>query len=425
MMRFATAWSRARSRAANADAVRILVVNQYFHPDAASSAQILTELCEDLSVNHDVWVVCATPSYNVQHGDAPRPHRLRSQERHGRIRVVRMWSTSFHRSSMLGRVLNYVTFLFTAGFGALRVPKPDVVMTWTDPPPVAALGAILSKVRRVPYVLSCQDIVPESVVAAGELSNRTVIKMLTQSRDIGFRGASRIVSIGHDMEQRLVALGVPLNKIVTIRNWSDGTLVRPLTGPNPFRDEMGWGDKFVVMHSGNLGMGQDLGALLEAAQILQDDPEILFAIVGDGMRKEHWLDEVRRRDIHNVTFVPFQPKENLPYSLGAADIHVVAHTLGMEGFQVPSKLYGMLAAGLPCLAVMARDSEVATTILEAGCGLVADPTDPQAVAVAIRQLKEQDTAEMGRRARGVFEERFDRPIATAEYERLLLEVVAV
>ena len=403
--------------------MRILVLNQYYWPDGASSAQLLTELCEDLAEHHDVTIVTGRPSYNISE-DQPKRRGLLSRERRSGVKLLRVWSTSFPRQSMPGRVANYLTFLTTAILGALRAPKPDVIMTWTDPPPIAAVGALVGRLRGAPFVLSCQDIVPESVVAAGELSNPVMIKVLSASARAGFRGATSVISIGRDMDERLVDLGVPRAKITTIRNWADGALVKPLDGPNPFRSDHGWDDRFVVMHSGNLGMGQDLDGLIEAADLLRGDPDILIALVGEGIRKERYQAEVARRGLTNVEFLPFQPKSELAYSLGAADVQVVAHRRGMEGYQVPSKLYGMLAIGEPCLAAVVEDSEVAATIREADCGLVVAPDDPEAIAQAIRTLRDEaGSTDRGQSARKAFEQRHDRPIATGAY-RALLEAVA-
>jgi putative colanic acid biosynthesis glycosyltransferase WcaI len=398
--------------------VRILVLNQYFHPDQSATAQLLTQLTQDLSEHHEVWVVTGRPSYNVEIG----ARRRMTRERLGDVRVVRTPSATFARHSMLGRVGNYLTFLGTSPFRVLTCPKPDVILAWTDPPPNIALAAVLARVRRAPLVITCQDIVPESVIAAGELSNRVVISLLRRSTRLGFRGATRIVSIGRDMNERLRDMGVPNEKIVTITNWYDGSLVSPLDGPNRFREEHDWGDRFVVMHSGNLGMGQDLEMLIDAAEILRDDPNVLVAIVGEGMHKSAVQRAARDRRLPNVEFLPFQPVERLEESLGAADVHVVSHRRGMEGFQVPSKLYGILAAGKPVLAAVAPGCEVALTVEEADCGEVLEPGDAAELASAILRMKDGPIDELGERAREALERRYDRPIATDAYRELLEDV---
>src|SRR5436309_2380776 len=116
--------------------MRILVINQYFHPDQASTSQLLTELCEDLSAFHDITVVCGRPSYSPV--EARTEQKLVSREQHGAVRVLRTWSTSFRRHSIPGRLGNYTTYLASSLLGILKADRPDVILTMTDPPFVAA-----------------------------------------------------------------------------------------------------------------------------------------------------------------------------------------------------------------------------------------------------------------------------------------------
>lgn len=399
--------------------MRILVLNQYFHPDASATSQLLTQLVEDLSENHDITVVSGRPSYNRQRTDVIlRSNGLSS------VVVKRVRSTAFSRRSMLGRVANYLTFLAGSMLPALASPKPDVVMAWTDPPPVAAIAALVARLRRAPFVFVCQDIAPESVIAAGELRNPVMIAILRATARAGLKGASRVVSIGRDMNERLLGLGVEAERIVTITNWSDGELVKPLSGPNPFRSRNGWDDKFVVMHSGNLGMGQDLDTLVDAAELLREEPGLVIAIVGDGMHKAALQRRVADSGISNMEFLPFQPASELALSLGAADVHLVTHRRGMEGFGVPSKLYGILAAGRPCIAAVVPGCEVALTIEEAGNGTIVDPGDPTLLADAIRAMRDAPLVALGQSARIAFEQRHNRNISTDRYRSLLEEVAA-
>src|SRR5204863_4303484 len=137
-------------------------------------------------------------------------------------------------------------------------------------PPVGLVGAFVARVRHVPFVLGCQDITPEAPIITGDLSNPALIRVLAASARRIFRSAAAVVSIGRDMNRRLEHLGVPADKIHLIPNWFDGSLVAPLTGPSSFRSEHGWDDRFVVMHSGNIGLGQDLNTLIDAAALLAD-----------------------------------------------------------------------------------------------------------------------------------------------------------
>lgn len=401
--------------------LRILVLNQYFHPDRSATSQLLTELCEDLALVHDVTVVTGRPSYDPQF--PVRSRGLVSDERHRRVRVARVWSTQFDRSSgMAGRAVNYATYLASSVVGAVRAGPPDVVLALTDPPPVGLIGLGTARLRGVPFVLVSKDVFPEVAVVLGHLSSRAVIGALRRVSQALFRGADRVVSIGRDMDARLVARGVPRGRIATIHDWSDASVVRPLDGPSVLRAEREWDGRFVVMHSGNVGLSQSLDALIGAADLLRDDPSVVFAIVGEGAAKAGLQAEARRRRLSNVEFLPYQPFETLSDSLGAADLHIVGLRRGLAGYVVPSKVYGILAAGRPYVAAVELGAEPALIAEEHGCGIRVEPDDAQALAEGIRAMRETDLGEMGRNARKAFEERFDRPRATEAYRRVVESV---
>ena len=201
--------------------MRILVVNQYFHPDRSATAQLLTELCEDLSEYHDITVVCGRPSYNPSEQRETRG--FLAEERHGRVLVLRAWSTTYPRTAMAGRLTNYATYLTASVVGAMKAARPDVVLTMTDPPVVAAAAAAASAVRRVPFVYVNQDVFPEVAVVLGKIRNPALVRSLSAVNRSLRRRASRVVAIGRDMERRLVALGTDPAKIHLIPNWADGS----------------------------------------------------------------------------------------------------------------------------------------------------------------------------------------------------------
>jgi len=178
------------------------------------------------------------------------------------------------------------------------------------------------------------------------------------------------------------------------------------------------------MHSGNVGLSQSLGSLIGAADRLHGDPGIVFAIVGEGAAKATLMADVVRRRLDNVEFLPTQPYQTLSDSLGAADVHVVGLRRGLAGYIVPSKVYGILAAGRPYIAAVEAGAEPALIAEEHGCGIRVEPDDPDGLAKGILQMRESDLGEMGRNARRALEERFDRPRATEAYRRILEDVFA-
>jgi glycosyltransferase involved in cell wall biosynthesis len=212
--------------------------------------------------------------------------------------------------------------------------------------------------------------------------------------------AARVIVLGDDMRDRILAKGVAAERVVVVR---DGTAPAASAAQMPGRSdsvvqEIRHGFPFVVLHAGNLGFYGAWETLLAAARILSNE-NTGFVFIGDGANRAAL--ESAARDLPNVKFAPFRPVAQIAHVMMGGDLHIITVKRGLEGVVVPSKLYSTLAAGRPILAVAPPDSDAARIVVESECGLAADPDDPAAVVAAIRQLRAQPArlAEMGRRAR--------------------------
>lgn len=393
--------------------VRVLVVNQYFHPDRSATAQLLTELCDDLAQTSQVNVIAGRPSYN--------PVTDRECDAGRAVQVKRTWSTAFDRTWMPGRLLNYATYLASSVVQAIVASRPDVILAWTDPPLIGLVAAIAARARRVPLVLTTQDIFPDVAIQLGRLHNRAAIAALRRAAKMQFSTAASVVSIGRDMNERLLDLGVAATKLRTISNWADGTRIVPLQSASHLRRVWGVDDHFVVMHSGNVGLSQSLDALVGAAALLRHRSDIVFIIAGEGAAKARLQADVDQQGLSNVRFVSYQSNASLSESLGAADVHIVGLKRGLSGFIVPSKVYGIMAAGRPMVAAVEAQSEPGRIVEEHKCGLRVEPDNPEALAEGILSLTKDSGLDMGKRARTAFEKHYDRPIAAAAYKQVLEE----
>jgi glycosyltransferase involved in cell wall biosynthesis len=173
-----------------------------------------------------------------------------------------------------------------------------------------------------------------------------------------------------------------------------------------------------------VGLSQDLETLIEAADRLRPHDDVVVAIVGDGAAKDGLRREVRRRRLGNVAFLPYQPKARLTDSLGAANLHVVGLRRGLAGCIVPSKVYGIMAAGRPFIAAVEEATEPALLVREHGCGIRVEPGDSDALARAVLEMRDAPRDAMGKRGREAMERLYDRRIATAAYRELLEWVAA-
>lgn len=319
------------------------------------------------------------------------------------------------------RLLNLGTYFALAAIAAFRLVPPDIIVAETDPPLLGALGAALKRRWGCRLVYNVRDLYPDIAYANGGVRSRALLEVLDRGNRLAYRLADRIAVVGEDMSRRIAAKGVPSERIEVVPDWVDCGVIRPLDS-NPLRRE--FGDKFVVMYSGNLGLSQRLETVLEAAAQLRDDPRILFVMVGEGARKRSLMERARRLNLANVIFLPYRPREQLAESLGAADLHLIPLSQGTSGCLVPSKIYGILAAGRPFVAIMEEDAEVARLAREDRLGFVCAPGDGAGLArTALDAIAApSELKRMGERARRIARERYDRPVATRRFARMLDDV---
>jgi colanic acid biosynthesis glycosyl transferase WcaI len=396
---------------------RLLVLNQYYSPGLEATARLLHELCVSLSDEFDVVVVTGMISV----GDV-RPGQTKNQG----VTVIRVNSTSYDRRRLLPRGLNYLTYLFQTLRVALRVGRPDVILCMTDPPMLADIGLIVARRFRVPLIVTSQDVFPEIAVELGRLESPPLVLLLRKLVQIYLQRADRVVAIGETMRDRLEAKGARPDRLRVIPNWVQTDVLAPRPRHSDWSKDNELSDKFVVMHSGNVGHAQNLDSLVRSATFLRDLDDVVIAIIGSGARYEDIVELSDRLDADRIRFLPYQPREMLPYSLSAADIHVVGLARGLSGYVVPSRLYGIMSVGRPVIVAADEESETAQIVARVECGVVIPPGRPEVLADTIRRARdgEFDLEAMGRRAREYAVAEADRSVAVERYRSLLHEVMA-
>jgi colanic acid biosynthesis glycosyl transferase WcaI len=376
--------------------MHILLLNEYYPPDTSATAKMAAQVAEALAQRHQVTVVAGRPSYDP---DARYPYALLRRGTGNRVTVECVGSTAYPRHQMLRRVANYLSYLALAVPRALAL-RPDIILAMTDPPVAGIAGAFIARLAGRPFVYNIRDLYPDMAVGGDIVRAGKWVTRWESLHRWALKQAARVIVLGDDMRERILAKGVAAERVVVVR---DGTAAGPSPGRMPERSdaivqEIRHGFPFVVLHAGNLGFYGAWDTLLAAAKMLSNE-NTGFVFVGDGANRAAL--ESAARNLPNVKFAAFRPVEQIAHVMLAGDLHIVTVRRGLEGVVVPSKLYSTLAAGRPILVVAPPESDAARIVVESGCGVAADPDDPAAVAAAIRELRAQPArlAEMGCRAR--------------------------
>lgn len=408
---------------------RIIFLNRYFYPDHAPTGELLSDLAFALAKRGlGVTVISSRLSYDIT--SSPLPPR----ERKDGVDIWRVWTSKRGRQRLLGRSLDYLTFYATAAWRLWRLARAgDIVVAKTDPPLLSVVTLPLVRLRRAHQINWIQDIFPEVAEALG-LGGRlghVAAKLLQPMRNHSLRQATTNVVVGEGMLPRLANQGISREKIRVIPNWSDASLIFPIAATaNELRQHWGLSDHFVVGYAGNLGRAHDVETIIEAMTILQGNahamPEavagrIKFLFVGGGVRRLELERMISERKLRTALLKPYQPRELLAQTLGAADLHLISLNPKLEGLMVPSKFYGVAAAGRPMIFIGAADGEIARLIDQTRCGFTVAPGDGRALVERIIQLAtdEELCRRMGERARAAFERDWDKACGIAKWHALL------
>jgi colanic acid biosynthesis glycosyl transferase WcaI len=393
--------SSTRARAA-----RVVFVNRYFFPDLSATSQMLSDLAFRLAQQGiEVHVVCSDRLYDEPGRGLPAEETIRG------VHVHRARTTNFDRGPLLGRAVDYASFYVTATtklFALLR--RGDTVVSKTDPPLISIAAAAIAKVRGARLVNWLQDVFPEvaSHLGANPLPY-WLDEQLKRLRDYSLSMAQTNVVLGTRMQEHLEGRHIPSDRIRIIENWADEDAVVPKSiDSSELRTQLGIDDKFVVGYSGNLGRAHEFDTLLAAAERLRDDAGIVFLMIGGGAKMEQLRAAVTAKELTNFRFLAYQPRHRLSDSLAAADVHLACLLPQLEGLIVPSKFYGILAAGRPTVFIGDPDGELARIITSNRCGFAVPMGASDALVDVIQQLAVDKAGRdcMGESARALFIEKY-------------------
>lgn len=407
------------SRGLGASVMKIVFANRYFYPDQSATSRMVSGLAFALRRRGFEVTAIASRTLHDQANVA-----LPAEETAGGLSVKRLWATRFGRSNILGRMIDYLTFHISAFFWCLwNLREDDICVVCTDPPLLSVTTALPIRWRRAKMVNWVMDLFPEVAMELGMLSNKSLAGALSRvTRNWSVRKSAMIACPTATMASYLTEHGMERDRVFVMHHWSDGEEIYPISpADNRLRTRWGLQDKFVVGYSGNFGRAHDFSTLLEAAVLLSNHEDIQFLLIGGGQQRAHVEEVVRNRELKNVIFKPLQPSEHLAESLSTADAHIVSLIPRLEHCIVPSKFYGVLAAGRPTLFIGDSNGEVARVVASADCGAAVKIGEGQRLANFIIQMKDSPDrrAQMGLNARRVLDTVFSRENAVGAWSDVM------
>lgn len=366
-------------------------------PDTVATALHVTDLAMELrQEGHSVTVVADKREYNN------RKRRYPSRENLQGIEVHRVFSTGFGKKNILTRLCDASTFLLSAAWKLLFLERQDVLIVFTSPPMIGVLGVIFARLRKERCIQWMMDLNPHTAVEVGYLKPKSLVtRLLFMLFNFSVRASDHIVVLDRWMEKRVRNHGAPPEKISIIPPWPVQNRETSVgKKKNPFSQKYGIQNKFVVCYSGNHSIAHPLDTVLEAARLLQEEPDVLFLFIGTGLRVKDVSEFVDKHNLSNVLQVPHQPLEMLRHSLNTADVHLVVMGSGVKGLVHPSKIYGVLATAKPYIFVGPQESHVTDLMADFPGGFHVEHGHPEQLVSFIRQLKNRSEAELSELAQG-------------------------
>ena len=409
---------------------KLLIYAHYFYPDVASTGQILTELCEGMTDTFDITVICVVPSYSGTIDEKYKTKRIYKEEHNG-IKIIRVRVPEFQKSNKISRIKNLLAYFFNSLLATLKIEKQDYIYTISQPPILGGVLGVLGKwIKGGKLIYNIQDFNPEQTMAVGYSKNKLLLNTVMAVDKFSCKKADKVIVVGRDMQEtlrnRFNNKKVPKN--VFINNWINEKEIYPLEQNHPriveFKEKYNLQDKFIIMYSGNIGLYYDLENIIKVIGEFKDREDVVFTFVGDGTVKDKVEAYVNENNLRNVKFIPYQDKADLIYSLNAADIHWVVNAKGIKGVSVPSKLYGVMAAGKPVLGVLDEGSEARLIVEDCNCGVCIEPGNYKEISNNIEYIlnNKEEIRALGLNGRQYLETNLTKEVSINKYKENILAI---
>jgi glycosyltransferase involved in cell wall biosynthesis len=338
-----------------------------------------------------------------------------------------VFKSNFDESNSFLQIINYLSFHISAFLKIFTIPRPDYVLTYTQPPLIGSLGAIFNYLGISKHIHIVDDLYPEVPIRLEYLSQNSLFAKLCKKITKWILNHSKyIVALSENMRHQIMNYyDIPKEKIYIIPYWADSQCIYPLgKESNWFVKKHGLEDKFVVQYSGHMGRGHLFEPVLNAAKQLEKHEDIVFLFIGDGPEKKRICDFKQTEGLMNIKVLPYQDIADLPYSLSAADVSIVSLKPELAGLMVPSKIYGIMATKRPVIFIGSIKSEISITLKDADCGFTIEPNGLNPAEEIVHKIlylynNPKLRSKFGENALSYFKQKFDREMSTNKYLNLL------
>jgi colanic acid biosynthesis glycosyl transferase WcaI len=391
--------------------MRILLLTINYWPEQTGIGAVVTRRCEYLaSMGHEVTICTGMPYYPEWRIYPGYTRKLFVREERNGVTILRSWLWVPKKVTSATRVLFEASFLASSLLSAVRQCKPDLLLVISPPLGLGLSALLLSRWWKVPFAFDVQDLQPDAAADLGMLP-RPILPVLYRLEAMAYGNAALISTVTEGMRQKIVAKGISADKVVVVPPPADNSLfgVGNVVDGHKFRAKHGLDGKFIVAHSGNMGVKQGLGIVLDAALQLREQRDFVFLLVGDGAMKSHLQDRAAVLQLSNVRFLPLQERAEFLQMLAAIDLALIVQQSTVSDIAFPSKTVTWLSAARPVGAAVNMSSEIGRVIRQSEGGVVTEPEKAQALAGTIQELfhNPRKRSTMGERGRKYALENWD------------------
>lgn len=405
--------------------MRILFLTQYCPPEVGAPQNRIFEFAKKLKeFGHEVTILTALPNYpRGEIFDEYKGRGVVIEEIEG-IKIVRTSIYATKSKSFTKRLRNYLSFTFSSVLkGAKHIDKQDVIITESPPLFLGFSGFVLAKLKKAKFIFNISDLWPESAIKLGVLHNKLFIKMSVWLEEFCYRHVAAVTCQTQGIVDDIVNRGFDKNKIHLLTNGVDTNLFKKENRDEDFRREIGIENKFALCYAGIHGIAQGLQVIINAAEIVKDEENIQFIFVGDGPEKQDLIKMAQERGLNNVTFLPLQPKKNMPKIVASMDAAIIPlRKLELFKGALPSKMFETLASEIPI--ILPVQGEAAKLINSANAGIVVEPENSKEIAEAVLKLYNdiELRKNLGENGRAYVMENYARENITRKLEKILMNL---